>query len=284
MIMANGSQTVVSNSSLESFLLSGQTAFNGSFIRADEIERYNCYQYPIIGKALSTRLLYEPVDKQTNKEIDTSCDEVCEPNYVWNSILSLLGFDMDPSGCQFKYVHCNTVPTNDEVPFRLLNIERVSNGDYLFRSDDYILMKIGVPFQPRELTGGNLVKVRNPNPNDLAQNPTLYSCDGDRPDSTNLFAYVRLNSIGGNRSNEFDANPLYFYNRALDKVNSIFVQFTNRDGVPLRLKQDHHFTIEINEIQDVLQHTNMDSRHGDYNFTGLKQYDDTYPNLYMTTS
>ena len=62
-----------------------------------------------------------------------------------------------------------------------------------------------------------------------------------------------------------------FYDKPLESVNEINIEFVSPDGKLINLRQDHHITLEIMEFRDVLKETLFDTKHGEVVTTGIKK-------------
>jgi len=122
--------------------------------------------------------------------------------------------------------------------------------NWLYRDDEYILLKLNMPFKAPDLLGNNLIKTQNSSQDNVADN--------------NLFAMIDLMKY----PYEFYSNILKFYDAPLEKLNELIIEFVDKNGYTIDLKCNHIIILEIVEYIDVLKDTLIDSRHGEVNTTG----------------
>ena len=87
-----------------------------------------------------------------------------------------------------------------------------------------------------------------------------------------IFAKINMNSIPQNSYNKRNYDYEFtFYDKPLESVNEINIEFVSPDGNLINLRQDHNITLEIMEFRDVLKETLFDTKHGEVVTTGIKK-------------
>ena len=282
-VVAAYSQTVLLSPSLAPFInslvansadfSSPFTTLNTSNLLNNESDVSN-YLIPQGGCALPYRFITLPDGEATGCDFNG----VCLARTV--SLLSVLGWDLSvgiksgsyPFNGAFKFIHTN-IGADGQTPHTLIRWERNSVGDYVLRSEPYVLMKLIVPGYTEDETGDNLVKTKSLNVKDSNNNQGFFlqpKRDFNERDVRNLFAKIRLNSTQPNRSLFFSTSILKFYERPLRQLNEFTVQLVDRHGQFVNLRNDWNFTLEITELQDQLSETNIDTSNGTHSLTGIR--------------
>jgi len=279
-LMAAYSQTVLLSPSLAPFLnalvanaadfATPFTTLNTSNLLNNESDVSN-YLIPQGGCALPFKFNVVP-DPAAN-----SCNfnGVCMPREV--SILESLGWPAQNND-EFAFIQNNGGP-DGQIPARLISWERNSVGDYVLRSEPYVLMKLIVPGYTTDETGGNMVKTKSLNVQDSNSNIGYFIepvRDFNDRSVRNLFAKIRLNDTQPNRSLFFSTSILKFYDRPLRQLSEFTVQLVDRHGQLANIRTDWNFTLEIIELQDQLSETNIDTRNGSHSLTGIRDINHHY--------
>ena len=90
-----------------------------------------------------------------------------------------------------------------------------------------------------------------------------------KKDTSGLFAKVLLSPIPGNQSTSYiTEQEVTFYNKPLEKLSQLSIQFLGGDGKLLPIGIENSITIEIFEIKEVLKETLIDSKRGNIVTTG----------------
>ena len=93
-----------------------------------------------------------------------------------------------------------------------------------------------------------------------------------KKNSAVIFAKINMNSIPQNSYNRRNYDYEFtFYDKPLESVNEINIEFISPDGELLNFRQDHNITLEIMEFRDVLKETLFDTKHGEVVTTGIKK-------------
>ncbi len=178
-------------------------------------------------------------------------------NFTTSPLMSIFGWN--ETGQNFGFVLTNQSSANTMAS--CLNIDRDCCGNYFFRIEPYIFLKIQAPSFPEDKIANNIVKTQD---NNLLRTLVCQPDPRIQRDTHNLFAKIALsNPI------KILSSVLQFYQTPLEELRELQVLFVDRNGCPLDLQCDHFFTLEIVEVIDVLKDTLIDSRHGETIETGI---------------
>ena len=146
-------------------------------------------------------------------------------------------------------IDSQTLVVKNQIPWRV-----VGTGELSLATDDYIYMRIETPSKPVGTISDNLSSARGCNINTDIVN---------LKDQSYFFAKiifsdkspgdVSILSVGGNK---------FFYDALLVSLTDLTIEFFDKNGNLLDLYQNHSFTLEITEIQEILKDTLIDSRTG----------------------
>ena len=156
---------------------------------------------------------------------------------------------------EHRFVLCNKSDYNlcSGSCFSMVTVNNyVDNRDqWLFRNDEYILLKLNIPFRSSDILSGNLIKTQNQSQSTKIDN--------------NLFAMIDLLEY----PYKINTSILKFYDTPLEKMNELVIEFVDRIGYPIDIKCNHTIVLEVLEYIDVLKDTLIDSRHGEVVTTGI---------------
>jgi hypothetical protein len=152
-----------------------------------------------------------------------------------------------------KYIHTNvnilTRTVENTIPWKI-----VGTGELSLATEEYILMRIETESKPIGTISGNLICAKGGTANMELEN---------KKEDNFFFAKIIFSpeppgdisvvSVGGNK---------FFYDGPLLTLSDLKVQFYAANGQILELKQNHSFTLEITELQEVLKDALVDSRTG----------------------
>ena len=146
-------------------------------------------------------------------------------------------------------IDSQTLIVKNQIPWRV-----VGTGELSLATDDYIYMRIETPSKPVGTISDNLSSARGCNINTDIVN---------LKDQSYFFAKiifsdkspgdVSILAVGGNK---------FFYDALLVSLTDLTIEFFDKNGNLLDLYQNHSFTLEITEIQEILKDTLIDSRTG----------------------
>ena len=180
-------------------------------------------------------------------------------NFDHSPIMNIFGW-YECSIDTTKYVQTNN--SNDNISkTKCFDIYKDFNGEYIFKIEPYILLKLESPSYAADTIGGNIIKSQNIS-NDINGIKNV----------SNIFAKLDINSTTGKAigNNPNLSNQLKFYETPIEKLNELMIIFVDANGIPIDLKCDQDIVIRIVESVDVLKDTLIDSRHGEAITTGIR--------------
>jgi hypothetical protein len=162
-----------------------------------------------------------------------------------------------------------------QLPPKLLFVQLVGT-EYFFRSDPYIFIKISVGTEKDQALSNDEFLVAN------IYNSNIYNYISPAVQSNiernlgvlqnrfnGMFTQILLTENAPNsifRSGEIAR--VDFYDKPIEKLNTITIEFYNRDGEIIDSRSEHSFVLRVQTIQNVLKDTHIDSKTGGVVTTG----------------
>jgi len=161
---------------------------------------------------------------------------------------------------QEVFIHTNiNLETGDvvnKIPWKMNE-----SGDLLLSSDEYILMRLDSACKEKGTISDNLINGKGCFENTAIKLKKKINCYFAKIIfSTELPGDVTITSAGGNKN---------FYEAPLVSLTDLIIQFYTPAGNLMKLNQEHSFTLEIIELQEVLKDTLIDSRTGNFADVGI---------------
>ena len=152
------------------------------------------------------------------------------------------------------FVHNNFDNNNNMVVRNKIPWKIVGDSKIAISPDPYIFMRIGTKAKPLGTISDNLTNAKGSNINsELGEIKKDNYFFAKIIFSNTLPGDVSVVSIGGNK---------FFFNAPLVKLSELSVNFFTKTGKQLFVNQNHSFTLEIIELQEVLKGSLIDSRTG----------------------
>ena len=126
-------------------------------------------------------------------------------------------------------------------------------GELSIATEEYILMRIGTKAKPVGTISNNLTCA-------TASSNTLIA--DNKKDNFFFAKIIFSDKLPGDVSILSAAGNKFFYNAPLVTLSDLTVEFFDSSGKLLVLDQNHSFTLELIELQEVLKDTLIDSRTG----------------------
>lgn len=175
--------------------------------------------------------------------------------------------------------------SRNKIPSKYLPIFLHDNGEYFFKSDDYVFLKLSTSNTNNNNVSGffeqavsnssttTISKVYEDKNNQFGDliltNPkgvfSTSSSNLKNKDLNNIFTQFKVSQKFGNNTENLIFTNIEFFNKTILNLDSLFIQFINYQGEILDLKSDHSFTLEITEKLEILKETNINSRTGAVN-------------------
>jgi hypothetical protein len=224
------------------------------------------------------------ISNDSNNDITASYQTVFRA--VWTNYQSvMLNFNQGVSSI------LNLNIPNNIFPNKKMNLQ-YENGKYFFRNYEFIFIKV-LPLTNKTIINNNMLRTID---NNAVTNYEIYIDNyllnigiGETPncntedsyslksvDTTNIMCKILLSDKAGNINKvtaNTENNVLNFYDRSLDNIDSLQIQILDPEGKLLSLTTEHSFTLEIQEIVDVLKETLVDSTRDQVFTTGYKSSD-----------
>ena len=143
----------------------------------------------------------------------------------------------------------------NKIPWKV-----TGTGELSISTDEYILMRIGTKAKPIGTISNNLTCAKGSSINTILRD--------NKNDNFFFSKIIFSDKLPGDVSILSAAGKKFFYNAPLVTLSDLTVDFFDSSGKPLSLEQNHSFTLEIIEIQEVLKDTLIDSRTGNIASTG----------------
>jgi hypothetical protein len=250
---------------------------------------------PLVGRALPFRFIYQRSQIGEDGNLICRYKPLNEDGTI-RTILDILGWNVKNDDiCGVTTALYGYIQTNKnsfllpEISFnstivglessftqRLLRLE-LRDGNYYFRSDDYIFLRLKInddqPFIGTQLLIAN--KIEKNDSAELDKTNVFYNVNINKMVTSSmrlqkkdlgfLFAKIDLANIPGNMSDsvvDFTAFDIDFKNEQLDELTEIQVEFVDREGRLLNLRGDHHFVLEIMTKRNVLENILFNSKNG----------------------
>lgn len=150
---------------------------------------------------------------------------------------------------QNVYVNTN-FDSKDEIVKNRIPWKIEGTGLLALAGPDYLFMRLETPSKPLGSISDNLSNAKSVQ-NTVTNNDNFYY-------SKIIFSSV----LPGDITSDARASNKFFYNAPFVSVDSFTVSFINQKGQVLNLLQNHSFTLEITELQEILRDTLIDSRTG----------------------
>jgi hypothetical protein len=220
--------------------------FDGSPANANQTISYPTISNNLITTNLSNYPAGHPIEVTVGRALSFVVDDEC-------SFGKYIGLQ---NGSEDLYLHTNyDVETNqvvNTIPWSVMGL-----GQLLLDTPDYILMRIEPSYKPVGTISSNLISaIGSINYSEIE--------DIDNKVENNVFfakiifagtspGDVVLRAIGGDK---------LFYDAPLVKLVDLNISFYDSSGNLLELNQNHSFTLQMVELQEVLKDTLIDSRTG----------------------
>ena len=193
------------------------------------------------------------------------------------------------------YICDEYIPPNDnffniffnrnKIPSKYLPIFLHENGEFFFKSDDYVFLKLSTSntnnnnvsgFYEQAVSNSSTTTINklyedesNNYGNVIMNNKKdIYMTDNSNlknKDLNNIFTQFKISQKFGNNTENLIFTNIEFFNKTILNLDSLFIQFVNYQGEILDLKSEHSFTLEITEKLEILKETNINSRTGAVN-------------------
>jgi hypothetical protein len=267
-----------------------------------EAQLEDTYSFPNFGFAYPYQFNYEGVNADDINKLDPS--KCINSDGTVNTILRLLGWPIiennalviQPNG-PIKFIQRNidnildslqnfsSIPSQDTykksgnliytpniLPQRLLPIEKLPSGEYIFRSAPYIFLRVILPdinveeypvtlIKPYGGKAASSVDIYYKNP---AVFQNFISSINDYfliKDVNFLTAKIPLNVVATNNiTTPIENAEMNFQDKYVNNVSNLIIHFLDYTGKIINPRSDHSFVIEITEIHTVLKDTKQDSR------------------------
>lgn len=281
--------------------------FTGDIFNRNENELISNLEYPVIGRALPMKLIFNTnyLIKNLNNESSTSTECV---KSIFHLLAWPIGNNADMTSVisekpPYRFIHSNidgievnnlylavqseNINTSDYVvPVKKLNLQ-LYNDKYYFRSDPFFFVKIKAvdnlnAIEDNIIRGIDSKVIQTeqyynyPFYEDVTTNLAISTSDNSninyfKKDTSQLLAKVPLNSIPRNNIIIYDLHDeVVFYNKPLEKLSELVIQLIKPDGKMPALGLDHSLTIEVHEIKEILKETLIDTKRGRIVSTGYK--------------
>lgn len=128
------------------------------------------------------------------------------------------------------------------------------SGDLLLATEEYVLMRLETPSKPLGTISDNLISAKGC----MKNTEITINKKGNYFFAKIIFATENPGDVtdlhaGGDK---------HFYDAPLVSLTDLTIQFYDGSGTLLNLNQNHSFTLQITELQEVLRDTLIDSRTG----------------------
>ena len=290
------SKNIIVSDSLFNLINSNNDNYKGSVFKIDKI---NTAKIPKLGRANIFKIESSP---HSNSDLSEGDKTVQNIDCYSNNIMELFGWSPINNGiivsknCGYNYIHDNLYYyieninnvvssisnsniniSNYYLPFKLMNII-IENNEYIFDINNYIYMKIFIEGKAPDTLANNVIMSVNKNKHNDSFKYVGHisnSYNSSKPlilsnDTNNLFAKINFENGYYNNRCSIHTTPKVYYDKPLNDLDMITIQFVDYYGRLIDIRGEHNFTLEITEVKNILKDTLLDTNTNEVIITGYK--------------